>query len=86
MATTKIVLTSSWQQIVPTAKEFFIENPTEFGVLVAFADSTPVTDVGHSLSYGFGLTRMGATGAIYAKIHPTNSVGAAPYIIVSAEA
>lgn len=86
MATTKVTLTSSWQQVVPAAKEFFLENPTEFSVLIAFADSSPESDIGHSLYYGFGITRMGATGAVYAKVHPTNVSGAAPYLIVSAEA
>ena len=86
MATTKVTLTSSWQQVVPAAKEFFLENPTEFNVLIAFADSTPANDVGHTLLNGFGVTRMGASGAVYAKIHPTNPVGAAPYLVVSPEA
>ena len=52
MATVKTTLTSSWQLIVPAGKEFFLENPTEFNALVAFADSTPVTDVGHTLVSG----------------------------------
>lgn len=86
MATVKTTLTSSWQLIVPAGKEFFLENPTEFNALVAFADSTPVTDVGHTIGFGFGLTRMGASGAVYAKIHPVNLTGATPYLVTSAEA
>lgn len=86
MATSKVTLTNSWQLVVAAGKEFFLENPTEFKALIAFADSTPSGDVGHTLLNGFGVTRMGASGAVYAKIHPVNVSGAVPYLIVSPEA
>lgn len=83
MATTKVVLTNSWQQVVPSTSDFIIENPTEFKVLIAFNSTTPSNDVGHTLLYGFGMSRMGAAGNVYAKIHPDNVDNAVPYLVVS---
>ena len=83
MATTKIVLTDSWQQVVGSSTDFIIENPTEFKALIAFNTVTPVDDVGHTLLYGFGMSRMGAAGAVYAKVHPDNVDNASPFLIVS---
>lgn len=83
MATTKVVLTTSWQQVVPATTDFIIENPTEYKALIAFNTVTPTGDIGHTLLQGFGMSRMGASGAVYAKISPDNVIGAAPYLIVS---
>ena len=40
--TTKTVLTTSWALIVPDAKAFIIENPTEFDAEVFFSTTTPL--------------------------------------------
>ena len=83
MTTHKLVLTDAWQQVAAAEDEFFLENPTEYKAIVAFSDTAPVTDIGHTLMNGFGLTRMGLVGNVYAKISPDNVEGAFPYLIVS---
>lgn len=84
MATDKQTLAAggSWTEVVADSTEFIIENIGRPEVIIAFAASAPGDDDGHRLKFGDTISRLGVSGAVFAK--NANATGAAADLIVSA--
>lgn len=68
MATTKIVLTDSWQLVAADGANFIVDNASSYNTHVTFSASAPAVDAAyHTLQAGQGLVRMSLDGGVYAK-------------------
>lgn len=87
MPTVKVELTSDWVLLVPTAKNFIIDNGSSYVAEVTFANSLPAVDAPcHKLAAGYGLVRMGVTGAVYGRDSQDDGPNREAWIAVSTEA
>jgi hypothetical protein len=69
MPTSKVTVTSAWQQIATTSQNFILDNTSSYDVFVTFQNSVPDANTAyHILDSGEGIIRMGVVGDLYVRV------------------